>query len=126
MKRLWLAAAILVAITGLCTVTLVYLNRQTDRLTEQIDHIETAIVQGDVATAISATQQFLEDYEKHTRYFTWFMRHAELEESHKVACTLLPILTSGHTQEFRENLLKLRKILELMTEAEEPLPQNIF
>ena len=126
MKRLWLAAALLVAIIGLCVVALGYLNRQIDLLTNQIDRIESAIVQGDVVAATSDTQQFLKDYEKRTRYFTWFMRHAELEESHKIVCTLMPMLTSGHTEQFRENLLRLREILELMVEAESPLPQNIF
>lgn len=125
MKRLWIAAALLLAVAALSVGSLQWRLSSIDRLETLLDTAETAVTDGtpDAAHAAAAFR----DACLHTGEAFSFLAHHEQNDPLLESASLLPmLLTCGDTDGYFTEIARCRFFLEELHRAELPLPGNIF
>ena len=80
MKRLIVAAVLLIAVLAACIVTNNAVNRNTAYLIGLLDRIEEAYTAGSREDCAALTDQFVMEFHEKTRWFPFFMRHADISK----------------------------------------------
>ena len=80
MKRLWIAAALLLFLLGASLTNAWYAQDVTDGMRQQLRQAQTLAEQGDWARAEALTRQAYEDWQKHHFYFHTTMRHSDTDQ----------------------------------------------
>ena len=126
MKRLIVAAVLLVAVLAACVVTNNAVNRNTAYLIGLLDRIEETYTTGDQKECAALTEQFVTEFHEKTRWFPFFMRHADISKIEETAATLPSILEYEGNDHFVSELLRCRNQLETLAQLEQPTPENIL
>lgn len=125
MKRLWLAAALLLAVVGLCVATQAYMRRQTDTLLSALEALEASYSEGDFADTRRLAKKLAEDYTRRTRLMYCFVAHSDLEDSRETVA-LLPALLEREQEDALAEMARLREQLKHLREIDLPTPENVF
>lgn len=126
MKRLIVAAALLIAVLAACIVTNNAVNRNTAYLIGLLDRIEEAYTAGSREDCAALTDQFVTEFHEKTRWFPFFMRHADISKIEETAATLPSTLRYEGDDHFASELIRCRNQLEKLAELEQPTPENIL
>ncbi len=126
MKRLWIAAALLVVVVGLCVATTLYQHRQIDKLLGTLDELESAYALGDYPKAGQLAQQVVDDYAKVSRVLYCFVAHGDLADSQETVVMLPALLRQGGEEELKMELARLREQLDYLRRVDDPTIWNIL
>ncbi len=126
MKRLWLAGGIFAVILTLCLSTLLYQQKQTDMLLDDLDAVIAAYDSGEDKRAYELAVALDSDYSRRTRFFPCFMAHGDLIECRQSLAMLPSILKDGDAEEFHMESTRCRIQLERLATSELPTLQNIL
>lgn len=126
MKRLFVAAAILLSVILLSIFTLNLQSKNVNFLINIINEMQQAYDQNDLGKCVEVSHKFVDEFEDRTRFFPFFMRHADVMKIEETAVTLPTMLESDDTQHFIVELAKCRNQLESLADMETPTLENIF
>ena len=126
MKRVLIALVILLMVSGLCWFSLHTQVSNVESLLEMTDRMEDSFDPDNPEAALELSRQFVEEFKERTRYFPFFMRHADIWSIEETVAALPIYLETGDTQHFPAELAKCRSQLEKLYEVELPLPENIL
>ena len=126
MKRLIVALAMLLTVTALCTFSLSSLTRNMDYLLADMDEMEDAYHRGDLEECLVLSEKFVEEFEQKTRFFPFFMRHADIAKIEESVVVLPVMLQTGEETHWLSELAKCRNQLEKLADMETITPENIL
>lgn len=126
MKRLFVAAAILLSVIILCIFTLNLQSKNINFLINIIDEMQQSYDQKDLGKCIEVSHHFKEEFDAKTRFFPFFMRHSDVSKIEDTAVTLPTMLEANDTDHFIVELTKCRSQLEELAKLETPTLENIF
>lgn len=126
MKRVILAAALLLIVAAGCISSIWLQVHQTDYLLGLLDEISDAYEREDRTTCIVLTDQFADEYVRRTKYFPFFMRHSDLTKIEETAVVLPVMIRKEWDDHFPSELVRCRNQLEKLSELELPELQNIL
>ena len=126
MKRLYIAVALLAAVTALCVLSHRYQHRQIDRMLTQLDGIEALYRSGDTAAATQAAQDFSVEYRRVSDWISCYVAHGELRESRETAALLATLIGDDDADELYMEIARLREQLRYLRQVDDPLLRNIL
>ena len=126
MKRLWIAAALLVAVVGLCIGAELYQHRRTEDLMTTLERLENAYAAGNTEEALVIARQLEKQYEGISRVMYCFIAHSDLSESQETVAMLPTLVERGEAEELHMEIARLRKELRYLRNIDDPLLQNIL
>jgi len=125
MKRLIVAAVLLIAVLAACIVTNNAVNRNTAYLIGLLDRIEEAYTAGSREDCAALTDQFVMEFHEKTRWFPFFMRHADISKIEETAAHCHPPCGMRATTILPPSLSAAQSAGKL-AELEQPTPENIL
>lgn len=126
MKRLYIAALLLAAVSAVCLLSHIYQHRQIDRMLDQLNRIEAVARAGDADQAFRLAEDFAADYRRVSDRISCYVPHGELRESRETAALLPALLRSHNEDELWMELARLRSQLEYIQQIDDPNLQNIL
>lgn len=126
MKRVLLALALLVMVSGLCWASLHNQVSNTKFLISMTEEMETAFKEGATADCLELSRRFVAEFQERTRYFPFYMRHSDIVKIEETVIALPIYLETDEVQHFQAELAKCRNQLEKLYELELPKPENIL
>ena len=126
MKRLYIAAILLVAVVTACVLTHLYQHRQLDRMLAQLDRIEQLAEDGETAKAVALAKELAVDYSTVSDRISCYIAHGELRDSRETASILPTLLQRGSKAEWQTELCRLRAQLVYLRRVDDPVLQNIL
>ena len=125
MKRLWIAAGLLLAVGVLCGGTLLLQLRTVNRLSESLDAAVAAVAAGQPEAA-ERVAAFAADAQSAGETVAFMARHADGCPLRESAALLPTLLRTGQKAEFFAEAARCRFFLTELRDAEKPLFGNIF
>ncbi len=125
MKRLWVAAAILLVVAAGCIGGLLWQISLLDDLQEQLDAAEQAVRENGVA-ALDQVGAFEQACFEVTEKLTAVSRHEDNFALKESAGQLYPLLEQEEIPHFFAEAARCRFYIEELRRAEKPLIGNIF
>ena len=125
MKRMWIAAGLLLAVAALCVGTLFFQLETVDRLEAELDAAAHAVAAG-AADAEEKVASFAEDAKSAGDAVAFMARHADGHPLRESAALLPTLLAAGDRADFDTEVARCRFLLSELREAEKPLFGNIF
>ena len=118
MKRLYIAAALLIALLGASLTNAWYAQRlsRAQRLTEQ----------GNWGRAEALTRQVYEDWQSHHFYLHTLMRHSDTDQVLRAFRTVLEYLQLQEPDQYNAANADLMAQLELLAEMEQASVVNVL
>lgn len=128
MKRIWIAAALILALAALSACHVLYLGRFTGQLTDLLSQAQEQVEQGDWLRAEELTRQALEEWERNGAYLHTTMRHDDIDSVLISFHEVLAYLTGQERQpaEYAAANSRLITQLSLLLEAELPSLKNLL
>ena len=126
MKRLWIAAAILLCMLGSTLGNSWYLKRLVSTLEQQLAAAHVLAGQDSWDTASRITQQAAEQWQKHDFYFHIMLPHKDIDEIHLTFCEVQEYLELEETDQYTAANAKLMARLGLLAEMEQLSLKNIL
>lgn len=126
MKRLLVAAGMLLLVAGVCFFSIHTQTSNIGYLLVSLDRIQETFDKEDYAQCEELARQFVADFEKRTRYFPYFLQHTDVSRIQEIVVPLPVLLQEGDTQHFAAELARCRSQLETLYREELPLPENIL
>lgn len=126
MKRLWIAAGLLVAVFAATLVNAHYLNGFTGALTGQLTQAEAAAESGDWAGAQSMTRQAYDAWEGNSAYLHIMLRHADTDQIQTGFQEVLEFLQCREGGEYSAANARLIAQIGLLYEAEQLTLKNVL
>lgn len=111
MKRIWCAAALIVATVGLCITVNRYQHRHIDRMLEQVDRLEQVYDSGDRDAARDLAADMAQEYEAVGRVLFCFVTHNEMADSQETVALLPALIDQQGEEELRMEIARLREQL---------------
>lgn len=125
MKRLLIAAALLVLTLLLCIGPNYLLEHSTTRLLHSLDLADRAVEQNDLPAATAAVTAFCRDFEQDNRRLPLFFPHEKLDAIEE-STALLSLLVQQDTAHLAEELSRCRWRVEHLRQSERLTLTNIF
>lgn len=126
MKRLWIAAALLLFLLGASLTNAWYAQKVTDGMRQQLRLAQTLAEQGDWSRAESLTRQAYEDWQGHHFYFHTTMRHSDTDQVLRNFRSVLEYLRLREPDQYNAANADLMAQLELLAEMEQPTVVNVL
>lgn len=126
MRRLWIAAGLLLALLGLTIVNGWYAGTLTGGMEEQLRRAQTQAERGDWAQAEELTRQAYGDWQKHHFYFHTTMRHSDTDQILRTFRSVQEYLKLQEPDQYNAANADLITQLELLAEMEQPAAANVF
>ncbi len=127
MKRLWTAAAIILALAALCAVHVGRLSHFTGQLTAQLEQAREHLLHEDWDEAQRLVDSAYESWEKHGFYLHTTLRHADIDGIRSSFYEIKAFLDSrDDAAECAAVSARLINQLELLLEAELPSVKNLL
>ena len=126
MKRLWIAAALLALVVGLCLTTEIYQHRRVEDTMALLDELEQAYDDGNLRQAQQTAEQLTQQYESVCRVLMCFTAHSDIAESQETAALLPTLLRQDGTEELKMEIARLREQLAYLRSVDDPLLWNIL
>ena len=125
MKRMWIAAGLLLAVAALCVGTLFFQLETVERLEAELDAAANAVEEG-AEDAEEKVAAFAEDAKSAGDAVAFMARHADGHPLRERAALLPTLLESGDRADFETEVARCRFLLTELREVEKPLFGNIF
>lgn len=126
MKRLWIAAALLLLLVGASLTNARYAQNVTDGMRQQLRQAQTLAEQGDWTRAEALTRQAYEDWQGHRFYFHTTMRHSDTDQVLRNFRSVLEYLQLQEPDQYNAANADLMAQLELLAEMEQPTVVNVL
>ena len=126
MKRLWIAAALLLALLGASLANAWYAQSLTDSMREQLRLAQALTKQDDWDKAELLTRQAYEDWQKNHFYFHTAMRHSDTDQILRAFRSVLEYLELQEPDQYNAANADLMAQLELLAEMEQPSAANVL
>ena len=126
MRRIYISAALLLVVVGICVGAVIFLSYQTETMIREMDDLSAEFDPEKPMAYYKQTKEVIRSFQKRTKIFPLFIRQntlmvivAELE--------ILPaLLEKGEPKDFVASLSRCQTRLETQLRLEMPLLQNIF
>lgn len=126
MKRLWIAAALLLALLGASLANAWYAQSLTDSMREQLRLAQALTKQDDWDKAELLTRQAYEDWQKNHFYFHTAMRHSDTDQILRAFRSVLEYLELQEPDQYNAANADLIAQLELLAEMEQASVVNVL
>ena len=126
MKRLWLAAALLLLMLGGTLLNSRHLERTIDGCVQELAQAHQHAIQGDWEQARQRTERVLDDWQKHDFYFHVSLRHTDIDAIHLTLSEIQEYLALEETDQYTAANAKLMAQFELLAEMEKLSFKNIL
>lgn len=118
MKRLVIAAVLLLAVLGATVANSRYLTGLTDGFCQQLEQAATLAGRDDWPRALALTEQTLAAWEKHDFYLHTLLRHIDIDAIRLTFHEVMEYLRLAEADQYTAANAKLITQLELLAEAE--------
>lgn len=126
MKRLWIAAGLLVFAVGLCTTGYVSMNKGVTRLIDILDEGTKAVEREDYFQAADLATAAKSQWKKIHPLLTMFLNHHDLADLDNYFQLIENAADSGDIEKFDEICRESRAHLNTVMEAEKINAENVF
>ena len=126
MKRLWIAAGLLVLLLGASLVNAWYARELTGGLGEQLRQAQIQAEQGNWTQAESLTRQAYLDWQRDHFYFHTTMRHSDTDQVLRGFRQVLEYLQLREPDQYNAANADLIAQLELLAEMEQASVVNVL
>ena len=126
MKRLWIAAGLLLVLLGASLTNAWYAQKLTGDMREGLRQAQTLAEQDDWPRAEALTRQIYEDWQEHHFYFHTTMRHSDTDQVLRGFRTVLEYLKLQEPDQYNAANADLMAQLELLAEMEQPTAVNVL
>ncbi|MEY8316779.1 DUF4363 family protein [Oscillospiraceae bacterium 50-58] len=126
MKRLYIAAALLIALLGASLANAWYAQRLTGEMREDLSQAQLYAKQGNWSRAESLTRQVYEDWQNHHFYLHTLMRHSDTDQVLRAFRTVLEYLQLQEPDQYNAANADLMAQLELLAEMEQASVVNVL
>lgn len=126
MKRLWIAAALLMVLLGASLANGRHAQALTGEMRESLRQAQDLAEQEDWGRAESLTRQVYEDWQSHHFYFHTVMRHGDTDEILRAFRTVLEYLQLREPDQYNAANADLMAQLELLAEMEQASVVNVL
>ena len=126
MKRLYIAAALLIALLGASLTNAWYAQSLTGGMTDQLRRAQSLTEQDDWAQAEAVTRQVYEDWQSHRFYFHTLMRHSDTDQVLRAFRQVLEYLPLQEPDQYNAANADLMAQLELLAEMEQAAVVNVL
>lgn len=126
MKRLWIAAALMVFLLGASLANGWYARKLTGEMGESLRQAQLLAEQEDWGRAEALTRQVYEDWQSHHFYFHTVMRHGDTDEILRAFRTVLEYLQLQEPDQYNAANADLVAQLELLAEMEQASMVNVL
>ena len=126
MKRLWIAAALLLFLLGASLTNAWYAQNVTDGMRQRLREAQTLAEQGEWSRAESLTRQAYEDWQGRRFYFHPTMRHSDTDQVLRDFRSVLEYLQLQEPDQYNAANADLMAQLELLAEMEQPTVVNVL
>jgi len=126
MKRLWVAAALLLALLGASLANAWYAQDLTDSMREQLRLAQTMAEQDHWTEAETLTRQAYEDWQSQRFYFHTVMRHSDTDQILRAFRSVLEYLKLQEPDQYNAANADLMTQLELLAEMEQATVVNVL
>ena len=117
-KRLWIAAVILIIVPTLIFITHIYLHNATDSMNKIISSAQSAADAGDKKEAANQIAAFEKSWDSDKRIIGCFVRHSELDTVNQSTAKLMPYLEDENITDFTAECDNLKMQLHHIMETE--------
>lgn len=126
MRRLWIAAALLLFLLGASLANAWYAQNVTDGMRQRLRQAQTSAEQGDWSRAEALTRQAYEDWQERHFYFHTTMRHSDTDQVLRNFRSVLEYLQLQEPDQYNAANADLMAQLELLAEMERPMLGNVL
>ncbi len=126
MKRLYIAAALLLVLLGASLANAWYAQSLTGGMTDQLRRAQSLTEQDDWAQAEAVTRQVYEDWQSHHFYFHTLMRHSDTDQVLRAFRQVLEYLPLQEPDQYNAANADLMAQLELLAEMEQASVVNVL
>ena len=126
MRRLWIAAALLAAVTGLFLWNAWHLKGSLGQLSSLLDHAQVLAEEGDWTGAEGLAQEAFRRWEAREGYFYTVLRHSDVDQVRTGFREVLGHLRRREAGACAAATLRLTAELELLWEMEQLTLQNLL
>ena len=126
MKRIPVAVAMLLLVTGLCIGALWFQQSQTRAMMNDIDEMLARFDPGQPENSLEDADALYHAFRERTALFPLFLRHSGLTEIETELKTLPHLLTNGEPKDVPAVLARCRNKLQTIYELECPTLENVF
>ena len=126
MKRLWIAAAILLLLLAACLGSARYAARFTGALTSRLEQAQALAGEGDWEEASRLSREAFQLWQDHEFYLHVLMRHSDTDGILRAFRALEQYLALEETDQYTAANAELIAQLELLSEMEQPSWENIL
>ena len=126
MRRLWLAAGLLVLLLAASLTNGWYAQKLTGGMREDLRQAQHLAGQDDWAQAEAVTRQVYEDWQSHHFYFHTLMRHSDTDQVLRAFRQVLEYLPLQEPDQYNAANADLMAQLELLAEMEQATVVNVL
>lgn len=128
MKRLWISAALILALAGLSAAHVLYLRHFTGQLTELLTQAQQLVNEDHWQDADEITRQAVSIWENNAFYLHTTLRHEDIDAILTSFQEVLAFLDGQERQpaEYAAANARLITLLDLLLEAELPTLKNLL
>ena len=126
MKRLYIAAGLLLVLLGASLTNAWYAQSLTGGMTDQLRRAQSLTEQDDWAQAEAVTRQVYEDWQSHRFYFHTLMRHSDTDQVLRGFRSVLEYVRLQEPDQYNAANADLMAQLELLAEMEQPSVANVL
>ena len=126
MKRLWIAAGLLLALLGASLANARYAQSLTEDMGARLSQAQALTRQEDWGPAESLTRQAYEDWQSHHFYFHTLMRHGDTDQVLRAFRQVLEYLRLQEPDQYNAANADLIAQLELLAEMEQATVVNVL
>ena len=126
MKRLWIAAGILILLLGVSLGSARYAQTLTEELKEMLIRAQVCTETGEWDQAQSITRQAYEDWQSHHFYLHTVMRHSDTDQVLRTFRSVLEYLKLQEPDQYNAANADLIAQLELLAEMEQATVVNVL
>ena len=126
MKRLYIAAALLILLLGASLTNAWYAQSLTGGMTDQLRRAQSLTEQDDWAQAEAVTRQVYEDWQSHHFYFHTLMLHSDTDQVLRAFRQVLEYLRLQEPDQYNAANADLMAQLELLAEMEQATVVNVL
>lgn len=127
MKRLWIAAAIVIVLAAGTLVNVWYLERFTGNLSGSLEQAQELAENGDLMRALELTRQVQRMFDEKSFYLHVTLSHDDIDNIETIFGEVQECLLLGETDsKYTSANAKLRTQLFLLAEAEQLTLKNIL
>lgn len=126
MKRLWIAAALLIFLLAASLVNGYYAQSLTDEMGERLAQAQSLTKQDNWERAQAITRQVYEDWQSHHFYFHTVMRHSDTDQILRAFRSVLEYMELQEPDQYNAANADLIAQLELLAEMEQATVVNVL